>query len=152
MRRRLLAPASAVLALVALADVARADVASLRAELGAALGAMAANAARLRRALHEARLHGDRERVACASDGLSRADVALRTARESARAAEDALARRRGRSARRSCGRARCARVESGGDRVGGRVFRLRCTGAAGGDNGPVARPGAAEGRALTER
>jgi hypothetical protein len=93
MRPRLLAPASAVLALFALADVARADVASLRAELGSALGAMVANAARLRRALHEARLHGDRERVACASDGLSQADVALRTARESARAAQDALAR-----------------------------------------------------------
>jgi hypothetical protein len=93
MQRRTLASFCTAVAVLALAGMAHADAASIRAELGSALGTMSGNATRLRRALHDARARNDRDRIACASDGLSRADAALRAARERARAAEGALAR-----------------------------------------------------------
>jgi hypothetical protein len=95
MQHRALISLAGALATLALASGARGDTSTsaLRAELGAAIGTMEGNAARLRRALHEARIRKDRDRVACASDGLSRADVALRGARDRARAAEGELAR-----------------------------------------------------------
>jgi len=75
---------------------AAAIAAESRAAQAAAAGAIAsmeATAARVRVMLRRARARGHRDEIACVDEGLSRADVAVRHAREEAKVAADAYAR-----------------------------------------------------------
>ena len=78
-----------------------ADGRAVRVQVDATIALMDTNAARLRTLLRQARVRGIAAQIACADEGLSRADVATRTGREHARLANDAWTRGDGSVARR---------------------------------------------------
>jgi hypothetical protein len=98
--------AVAALAFPALADPSGQPRAADRTptQAASALLQMQTSARHARLVLMWARELGTRPQVACADEGLSRADVALRTARDHARALEDAMTRRDAATARRELG------------------------------------------------
>lgn len=86
--------ASVVTFVMALALSARADESyRVRLELRAAISQMEGTTSRLRALLMYTRQGRDPSKIACVDEALSRADVALRHAKEAMRAALDAYAR-----------------------------------------------------------
>ena len=65
-------------------EAAAEEVKAARAEIDSVLGEMRATSQRVRDQLRATRLRGSREQITCVNESLSRADVALRTAKESA--------------------------------------------------------------------
>lgn len=63
------------------------EVKAARAEIDSVLGEMRATSRRVRDQLRATRLRGTREQITCVDEALSRADVAVRTAKEAGDAA-----------------------------------------------------------------
>ena len=65
-------------------EAAAEEVKAARAEIDSVLGEMRATSQRVRDQLRATRLRGSREQITCVNESLSRSDVAIRTAKESA--------------------------------------------------------------------
>jgi hypothetical protein len=89
------------------------EVRAAKATADQAIASMDSTAWRVRRLLRKARANGVRAEIACVDDGLSRADVALRVARDEWRNALDAFTRGDMDGARRSMLRLERAREGS---------------------------------------